>query len=139
MQEMFLLMNSDSMLTSSNYIVTKGEPLNNDPNTAPWLGINKGARAYTGQRIGSKSPYGGLFSVLIYHQEFSENTLSDTWESIEDGENQIISLVTSVGNLTLGGTVDVLQEITSELVFLDLDLDHRFLTNLVTLGYAVRL
>lgn len=138
MQEMFLLIGSDSMIVGSNFTVTKGEPIQNDQNIAPWIGILKGPRAYTGQRVGSARPYGGLFSIQVYNQEYSEEPGGDTLERIEDGEQQIISLVTSKGNLTLGGTVDALQEISSELVFFDETNDQRFLTNMITLGYMVR-
>ncbi len=138
MQEMFLLIGSDSMIVGSNFTVTLGEPLNRDQNIAPWIGILKGPRTYTGQRIGSVRPYGGLFNIQVYNQEYSEAPGGSTLERIEDGEHQIISLVTSKGNLTLGGTVDALQEISSELVFFDESVDRRFLTNMITLGYGVR-
>ena len=139
MQEMFLLIGSDSMIVGSNFTVTKGEPIQNDQSITPWIGMLKGPRTYTGQRIGSAKPYGGLFNIQVYNQEYFEGPGGGALERIEDGEQQIISLVTSKGNLTLGGTVDVLQEISSELVFFDETVDQRFLTNMITLGYAVRL
>ena len=59
------------------------------------------------------------------------------FRAVEDVEERILSLVSSKGNLQLGGTVDVIDSISSEPIFNEA-IDQRFITNLITLTYRVR-
>lgn len=137
--EIFLMLSSDTMLVGSQTTVEKGAPLNTDPSISPWIDVIRGSKNLLIGRIGSTKPFDGIVSVNIFCQEFHEETEDSyaTWERLEDVEERIISLVGSRGNLTLNGTVDVLDTIVSEPIS-DEAIDQRFLTNLITVTYRIR-
>ncbi len=137
--EMFTMLSSDTMLVSSEATVERGAPINQDPNIAPWVGVFRGNKNLIVGRMGSNKPFDGTFSINIYHQEFQEEVADSyaTWQRLEDVEERVLNLVSSRGNLSLNGTVDVLDSIISEPIFNEA-LDQRFLTNLITVTYRVR-
>ena len=133
------LLSSDSMLVSSSATVVKGEPINTDANASPWIGIFRGTKNLVVERIGTVTPYGGVITVNIYHQEYFEETgdAYETWQRVEDIEKRILDLVIARENISLGGQVDFLESVISEPMS-DERLDQGFLTNLVTLSYRGR-
>ena len=133
------LLSSDSMLVSSSATVVKGEPINTDAHEAPWIGIFRGTKNLVAERIGTVTPYGGVITVNIYHQEFHEevNDAYETWQRVEDIEKRILGLVVLKENISLGGQVDFLESVISEPIF-DENINQRFIMNLITLSYRGR-
>lgn len=139
MHELFVLVSSNTMFISSDFTIQKGVPINTDPNEAPWIGILRGIKQFEPHLIGGKQPWRGFMDMSIYHQEYSELPESDTWDRVETVENEIVNLIIANENLTLNGTVEILNSVASEPVFFDENIDQRFITNRITCSYRVKL
>ncbi len=132
---LYTLFAADPVLASSGFHVQNGAPLNADPEYTPWIGILRGGLVLEPYLVGTQVPWRGTLDVLVFHQEFSLLSDPDVLRRVDVSADYLTTLVAS--DVQLGGLVQKLDRITTELFAFDRKGEANFVTHLITLRYAV--
>lgn len=133
----YTMLSSDSTLVSSDFKVDLDQVFNTDPNRTPWVGVYTDEIDFQPMRVapGGK-PWDAHVAVEIYVQEISLGGSYNANDLLNRAMFPVLSAVNS--NLTLGGTVLVIESIDVAPFQRNILEEDNIFTNVITLNTVVR-
>jgi hypothetical protein len=133
---LFLLVASDSTLVNSAVKVETLVPFNDKPTLTPWVGVYDGDFTLEPFTIGGNQPWKAQLELNIFVQTMNDRDAVTANNQLFELQNQVMSIVNS--NKTLGGTVEMITELSSKPFQRDMDTSWRCYANQITIKANVR-
>jgi len=136
-EELHNIIKNDAQVDDYFSYITRGEMVNQDPGSTPWLGVYRKSIDYDPHTIGSNRPWKAEVQLTVLVQAASLRNGEDAEIRLEEGVQRVISAINN--NKNLNDKVLMLTAINVEYAYNpEMSEDMAYQMGEITLTYEVR-